>query len=162
MCWLGVSMLPTAGVQICCARDQTILSIVTRDFHIYSPICPECSRSRGRRTRPRFRRSDGFRAREHGKDQIAISASDLGESGLAHPRELLADGRGQVMFHPLNRGIEVTLCHFQFACALGPHLTRALLDSRGLASDLVGIDEDAAGSQVLEDVGEKMTLAAVG
>src|SRR5229473_364826 len=144
---------------------RKVESAVSSPWQLYEferRICPECTRSRGRGTRPHFRRIDGFRAREHGKDQIAVSASDLGEPGLAHPRELLADGRGQVMFHPLNRGIEVTLCHFQFACALGPHLARALLDSRGLASDLVSIDEDAAGSQVLEDVGEKMTLAAVG
>ncbi len=96
-------------------------------------ICPKRTRSRGRRTRPRFRRIDGFRAREHGKDQIAVSASNLGESGLAHPRELLADGCGQVMFHPLNRGIEVTLADLQLACALDPHLARALIDSRGVS-----------------------------
>src|SRR5260370_6048894 len=105
-------------------------------------IRPRCPRSRGRRTRPRFRRIDGFRAREHGKDQITVSASDLGESGLAHPRELLADGRGQVMFHLLEGGIEVTFGDFQFACAPGPHLARALIDGRALASDLVSIDED--------------------
>src|SRR6202158_4987517 len=64
------------------------------------------TRSRGRRTRPRSQRIDGFRAREHGKDQIAVSASDIGESGLAHPCELLADSRGQVMFHPLHRRSE--------------------------------------------------------
>jgi hypothetical protein len=37
------------------------------------------------------------------------------------------------MFHRLNRRIEVTLGDFQFACALEPHLARALIDSRGLA-----------------------------
>ncbi len=81
----------------------------------------------------------------------------------------LAEWRGwspfvalQVPYHLLKRDIEVTLADLQFACALGPHLARALLDSRALARDLVSIDEDATGSQVLEDVGEKMTLAAVG
>jgi hypothetical protein len=58
--------------------------------------------------------------------------------------ELLADGGWQVVFHPLNR-IEVTLADLQFACALGAHLARALIDSRGLAPDLVSINEDAAG-----------------
>ena len=93
---------------------------------------------------------------------MAVGANDLGESGFAHPGELLADGRRQVLFHPLERGVEVTLSDFQFARAFHPPLARALIDSRALARDLVGIDEDTAGSQVLEDVGEKMTLAAVG
>src|SRR6266851_1130979 len=52
---------------------------------------------------------------------------------LAWMRELLADGCGQVMFHPLNRSIEVTLADLQLACALDPHLARALIDSRGVS-----------------------------
>jgi hypothetical protein len=46
--------------------------------------------------------------------------------------------------------------------AFDPDLARALFDHRSLARNLVGIDEDAAGGQVLEDVSEEMTLAAVG
>src|SRR5713101_7594683 len=115
---------------------RKVESAVSSPWQLYEferRICPECTRSRGRGTRPHFRRIDGFRAREHCKDQIAVSASDLGEPGLAHPRELLADGCGQVMFHPLNRGIEVTLADLQLACALDPHLARALIDSRGVS-----------------------------
>src|SRR5216683_2254263 len=91
MCWLDVSMLPTAGVQIGRARDESILNTVTRDFHIYTPICPECTRLRGRQTRPPFQRIDGFRAREHCKDQIAVSASDREHLGDRMKRGVLEE-----------------------------------------------------------------------
>jgi hypothetical protein len=64
---------------------------------------------------PRFQPIGRFRPRKHREDQIAISASDFGESELAHLRELLADGRRQVLFHPLERCIEITLADLQFA-----------------------------------------------
>jgi biotin synthase-related radical SAM superfamily protein len=91
----------------------------------------------------------------------SVSATSVNPDSRIHPSGWPTVA-GRSCFIRVNRGIEITLAELQFPCALDPHLARAPIDSRGLAPDLVGIDEDAAGSQVLEDVGEKMTLAAVG
>ena len=103
----------------------------------------------------------GPRAGQDGEAVVFEPAIDVGEAGFAKPVELVFDGGAAVVLLAVEGVGDLVGGGAGFADLLEPEFFVEIVDGGGGAGDLLSVDEDAAGAESGEDLGEEGTLGGV-